>query len=803
MLASDVILTPVEQLSTEVRQRSECVEGDIALTRPHSRASSVIIGSATLALLEEFRKPKTIVEAVLSYSRANNMDPTLALEDAFPVISQLIASRMLIGPGENLPEKGGPSLKPGSHLCGAEILACIQALEDIEVYRVRFRDGTPAVIKISHGTNESVVKTLEHEARVLERLDGKLSPRFLGTAKFGDRFCLVMSWCPGTSCSVVADELRATGPRAAAKLLRLSHAIAHCYADLHASGVIHGDVHPRNILVDANGAVKLIDFGLAHDLAAEEAPSWRPRGGVGFFFDPEFAQARIAGSSPDSPTVLGEQYSIGALLYLLMTGTYYLDFSLEDSKVMREIVAAPMISFAKRDLPDWPELENVIARALAKSPANRHTSVGVLAEKLDSLAVPDSQARSSADAKSGDGTACKHLLTRVLGRLRPDGLLFRDGLSPAPTCSFNYGALGVAYALWRIASLRDDSEMLALADRWLHHARKRSDSDRAYYNGEFRVTPETVGRASLFHGAAGLHVVDALISGAIGDLMARDRAIREFVAIAQSPCRQIDLTLGRSGILVGASLLLEELDPGDREARSLLVALGNEIKSELCGALATFGAIRTASRLDYLGIAHGWAGVLYALLRWAQAAAQSVNEPVEARLAELAACGQPTGRGLCWPTRTLAADPEGAQGFLAGWCNGSAGFVHLWTLAGELSGSPNYLMLAERSGWNTWERQDRIRSLCCGLAGRAYALLNLFHHTSDRQWLDRARVLMHRGAGEGGEENPFENSLYKGDMGIALLVAEMEDPEHAVMPMFESHKRQGSAELDRTAAAAN
>ena len=81
--------------------------------------------------------------------------------------------------------------------------------------------------------------------------------------------------------------------------------------------------------------------------------------------------------------------------------------------------------------------------------------------------------------------------------------------------------------------------------------------------------------------------------------------------------------------------------------------------------------------------------------------------------------------------------------------------------------------------------------LCCGFAGQAYAQLNLYRHSGEQRWLRQARILAQKAseAGNGFHALRWEglpHSLYKGDIGVAVLVAEMEKPETAAMPFFEA-----------------
>jgi serine/threonine-protein kinase len=128
---------------------------------------------------------------------------------------------------------------------------------------------------------------------------------------------------------------------------------------------------------------------------------------------------------------------------------------------------------------------------------------------------------------------------------------------------------------------------------------------------------------------------------------------------------------------------------------------------------------------------------------------------------------------------------NGNRAVMSGWCNGSAGQVFLWTLAHRVLGDKRWLEMAERAAWNSWESTDTSANLCCGLVGRAYALLNFFRHTGDETWLDRARTLGNRAAATGGLQGDYRHSLFKGELGLAVLAAHLEAPDQAVMPFFE------------------
>src|SRR5215207_4669102 len=85
-------------------------------------------------------------------------------------------------------------------------------------------------------------------------------------------------------------------------------------------------------------------------------------------------------------------------------------------------------------------------------------------------------------------------------------------------------------------------------------------------------------------------------------------------------------------------------------------------------------------------------------------------------------------------------------------------------------------LLAEKTAWNVWEDPDKMTNLCCGLAGRAYGLLNLYKHTGEKAWLHRAQELANRAAVGITASTLHENSLYKEQVGVAVLAADLSRP---------------------------
>jgi len=796
VLPADVVVVPVEELPARVREDLAFADGDRAITRPRLRTPSRIIDADAALLLEEFRSPKTIVDAVVRFSRAKGVDAEQTLTDALPMLQRFIGERFLVVPGADA-ERIEPAFHEGDDLDGFRVLKNVQIIEDTELYHVECPDGRQAALKIARtGHEQALSATFEREAAILAHLEGKVSPRLLARGALLARPYLAIEWFSGVNALRAADDVRRQGGRGRALLVRLCAAIADAYVHLHGRGVLHSDVHPRNVLVGADGVVKLIDYGLSRTFDREGELSRARRGGIGYFFEPEYARARRAGQKAPDSTPAGEQYGVAALLYYLVTGSHYLDFSPEQGEMFRQIAEDRPLPFARRRVEPWTDLEAVLARALAKEPGERFPSLAGFAAALRAVEPAESEpdaAQALAGAPSSE--AASELLQRVVHRVSLAGPLLPGGVRIPPTCSVNYGAAGIAYALYRMSCTAAQPSLLSLADIWATKAAAGTGSASAWYNDDLGIKAEIVGDVSLYHTMSGVSLVQASIAHALGDSVARHEALEAFVSASRAPCKNLDLTLGRAGSLLGCALLLDAMPKSD-----VLLALGRELACATSDELNGYPEIERCRSLPFLGVAHGWAGVLYALLQWCRASGDAIPAALPGRLEQLAACATRVGDGLLWKRRIDEHEHRHTADFSASWCNGAAGFVHLWTTAHGLLLAPEYLAFARGAAATAWSGNAMGADLCCGAAGRAYALLALYRHTREDAWLERAKALA-MSAVEGARELKGRgDSLYKGQLGVALLMSDLAAPESACMPLFEPEGWPPSANRSRAAA---
>ncbi|MEV7343604.1 lanthionine synthetase LanC family protein [Streptomyces sp. NPDC093544] len=750
VLRPDIRLVPVRELADDIR--AGLPDSDptaYTLIRDHSRIPSSLVDAEAVALIRQFREPRSLTEAVLCYSLARGLDPSAVLEESYQLLMALIVAEDLVDPGRAQPVRA--TLSEDEDVAGFRVVRCLRLLDDSEVYAVESGDRLGA-LKLARADTAFGAAAVRREAVVLARLAGVAGPPLMAQGMHQDRAYVVSAWVDGLDAHRAAQLARNDD----SALLDLVVRVAAAYAQLHAYGVLHGDVHPANLLI-SDTCVTVIDFGLAQVAGLPEPE----RGGVGPFADPDFAAALVARRPPPPVTADAEQYAVAALLYYLVTGEHYGNFSWDRPVMLRQIVEQVPMPFVQCGRAPWPMLETALARALSKEPGRRYPSMADFQEALRA-AVP---ARRRVSAKTPG------LTERLLAEAGYGGpMLARDAL-PSPTASVTYGAAGVAYGLYRMSLTGPVPQLLALADAWSWRALALASTETGFANSELEIGPATVGTVAPLHTRSGVFAVRALLDVAYGDADAADDAVRSFIAATASPCDDIDLTLGRSGVLLAQTALLE--------------ATGLPALAEAGAATCDDVLHRLAASPDlpFLGIAHGVAGVLYALLRWCAATGQSVPLASRSRLDELAALAQRDRGAARWPVHSPGRGPVS---YATGWCHGSAGYVHLWILAARLLDRPDLLDLAAQAGAAVRIARPANLSLCCGLAGQAYSQLALYRATGDEAWLASAWSLAAASERISTAGTPHPFSLYKGELGVAVLLADLAAPAYAAMPFFES-----------------
>jgi len=775
-LAKDVIITSVRNLREDIRLQLNCEETDFIVTRPQGRARSLIIEEEVAEFLETFRQPTSLTQAVEHFSQQKEKETDAFLHDIEDSIRQLIKTRILITPGAH-PVKDY-SLVAGDQVGGATILHGINIMDDTEIYRCSDSSGRPLVLKIAKSENDRRINMLiGREYDILSVAPHPLTPLLCKAGKHRNRSYLLMDWREGQDILSAANKIRKSSPDTYPynQLMTLVINILRAYEALHNAGIVHGDIHPNNCLVDAEGRICIIDFGLSLHLNGSEDLATYERTGVPYFYDPSFATAYLNKTTAPFANIGTDLYSLAALSYFLLTGHHYLPFRLDHKQFYEQIKSEDIRSFISVGRPAWPEAESILSKALSKDEQERFFSVGELADALSlQKFIPG---KTTITEKKSDPAMSR----AAIARYQRTGLDF-DWPLPAPTASMHFGAGGIAYTLLKCAEKSNDAAVLSDADIWITRA-KQEKAGRAFLNESMGLNSATAAPYALHYGNLGVNICDALIACARWDCPAVNKSLSEICNLALSASNDFDLTYGKAGCLLGCALLLEAI-PDDPllPMKHTLRETGKKIATEITGSLRLLGKIATNKVLCDYGMAHGWAGVLYALMRWAEATQTLPDNIVKQYLNELAHLSVPAKTGRSWPVRTDTA-PGKTDTFSASWCKGASGFVHLFGLGTRVFKKPFFLDIAREAADYSFTAPQNGASLCCGDAGIAYAQMSMFRRTGEDKYLERARFLADRAVNT---ELKSVSSLYKGRLGIHLLILDLEDPAYAGMPFFET-----------------
>jgi serine/threonine protein kinase len=305
----------------------------------------------------------------------------------FPDRSELIASVFQSLDGETRPD--GDTFENGAGITPSQPGAVPSRIGKYIVLNPIDSGGQGSVFRVLHPhlQGEFVLKlahsqldpdaperaALISEGRTLVRLDHPGLARVIDLDLDADRPFLVLEYVRGRPLDRYAVDVR-PGPKQAARLVA---ALARTVAYLHAQGVVHQDIKPRNIVLDGAGQPHLIDFGLAR-LQQTWSDGWNlPTGGTPQFMAPEQARLQDERVGPAC-----DLFALGGVLYFLLTGkTPFAGQSRNET-----LAAASRCAFDRSLLhaPGIPRrLARIVLRAMAEEPTDRQRDAEALAGELD------------------------------------------------------------------------------------------------------------------------------------------------------------------------------------------------------------------------------------------------------------------------------------------------------------------------------------------------------------------------------------------------------------------------------------
>ena len=214
---------------------------------------------------------------------------------------------------------------------------------------------------------------LERESEALRAVDHPAIVRPRGLIDDPDAPSLVMDFVSGRPLS----ERIAEGPLSPDEAVAIAGVVADALAVAHDHGIVHRDIKPANILVDDDGAVHLVDFGIVAlmDAPPDELTAASTMVGTLRYAAPE----RLAGGeiSPRS-----DVWALGAVLYEMLTGVP----AVTATDPVGALAASQAAPATLDGVP--PYLASVIAQAMATDPADRYPDAVALRDALAADGAP-------------------------------------------------------------------------------------------------------------------------------------------------------------------------------------------------------------------------------------------------------------------------------------------------------------------------------------------------------------------------------------------------------------------------------
>jgi serine/threonine-protein kinase len=230
--------------------------------------------------------------------------------------------------------------------------------------------GRGVAIKIlndRHANDEQFVERFRREAKNAAALSHPNIVSIYDRGEAEGTYYIAMEYLDGRTLKELIVQ---RGPAPVTVSVEYARQVLSALRFAHRHGIVHRDIKPHNVLVDAEGRVKVTDFGIARAGASQmtEAGSIV---GTAQYLSPE--QAR--GGDVDQRSDL---YSLGVVLYELITGTLPFNGDTPVEIAMKHLSTVPEPPSERR--PDIPrDLDLIVMRALAKDPDDRYAS----AEEMD------------------------------------------------------------------------------------------------------------------------------------------------------------------------------------------------------------------------------------------------------------------------------------------------------------------------------------------------------------------------------------------------------------------------------------
>ncbi len=294
-------------------------------------------------------------------------------------------------PGAGGPPQSDPLQLLGRTLLGCKIESVISQVGTTAVFKARhLKLDRPVAVKVLSpdlAADQTRVDRFLNEARSAARIDhaNLVALHDVDEDTEHGLFAIVMEYVEGQT---LAQRVKDDGPLDPSEAAGLLIQACAGLTAAHNAGIVHRDIKPDNLLLTAEGLIKVTDFGLARDETAQRLTGKGKTVGTPLYMSPE----QCEGQSTDNRSDL---YSLGLVGYYLLTGTEPMLGDSAMETMHKQVNHQPPPAHTLQPQIS-PALSQVIGQMLSKDAGQRQRSAELVAEQLQ--AVVDAQRPPSASA---------------------------------------------------------------------------------------------------------------------------------------------------------------------------------------------------------------------------------------------------------------------------------------------------------------------------------------------------------------------------------------------------------------------
>jgi serine/threonine protein kinase len=345
-----------------------------------NRRKDFLINETIKLFLDKFSTPKTESD-ILKELEAETQSVSKEMEETCSTFFQFLCKKKILVPEdkEELPANKKPLYKQGDCINDLNILELLSNKRNVDIYKACDKTtGTTCVIKLlnrdkigNDHTYQKELSNIEREYILLQNV--KHIPSISKAYTFNkdeENFAYItLEYIDGTPLGHFLDETETLNK---ADCLQMIEEILTAFSLLHQSNLIHGDIHPSNILVLEDKTVKIIDLGLSRNVQVESNEVVK-LGGISFYMPPERINITTSNKFTTEPDLYSDVYQIGLLIYLVLYNTLPFDgFIWEElaSEIKEKEAEYDESSFLNYAVP--AQLINIVKKCLNKDPLERY-----------------------------------------------------------------------------------------------------------------------------------------------------------------------------------------------------------------------------------------------------------------------------------------------------------------------------------------------------------------------------------------------------------------------------------------------